>query len=230
MKPSASQVEQIIKDIKAAKEKAPYLVSTRAYYDSTDIFDEGKIQRIHIESRYLPEEFEDNLISNGDNEINWIEKGVQLSKAVIWRINKRGLSFENLYIVADGAAGDFESAAAFMMEFFKWDSPLEDEIEGFDNIYSADTWFYFEEFEVNKEFRGNGLGRYLAGESLRIAGARGLPFFVFPDTTDGNKEVNNDPERLKQFWMTVQDKMFWCEEHNLAYSEEFEADYGEYEV
>ena len=227
MKPSASQVEQIVKEIKSAEDKSLF-VATRAFYDNSDIFVQGALQRIWIETRYMPEDFEDWWIQSGNNEARWIENGIQLSTAKIWRITNFAISPDTLSCIGDSESGDFGAAAQFISEYVTLGSDSIDEIEGGEEMAFSNLLFYFNDFEVNKEFRCNGLGHYLAAESLRIAGAMNFPFIVYPARTEGYSE-GNDPERLRKFWMTFQDDMYWNEEWKVVYSRAFEIKSPEYE-
>jgi len=153
-----------------------------------------------------------------------------LSKAKIWRINKMAIHPDILFMVADGQSGDFADAASFMNVFIGYDQDEAEEYEDGEELWFYHVFHYFENFEVNEEFRGNGLGHYLAGESLRIAGAMNLPFFIYPANSEKYNQGKNDPERLKKFWMTLQDDMHWNQKFKVAYSKSFEIINGGYEA
>ena len=86
-----------------------------------------------------------------------------------------------------------------------------------DDIIGQSTIFHVNSFEVTNEFRGNRLRHILAKKQLTIAGAYGLPFFVWPATSKNNGNHKNDPERLKNFWMNIQAGMVHSTDWNKIY-------------
>lgn len=215
---------QIQEIIEAVKEK-PYVLRTRAYYDDSDCFADGAIQRIYTETCYFSEKFDHSCVADTrGNEINWILHGTKISEAKIWRINKDAVSYEYLNVIADGESEDFRQAA-LIMKYFMFDTEefesAASDVEGWDDISWRSTVFHLDHFEVLKDLRGNGLGHILAKQQLQIAGVTGLPFFAWPATSSNYGGHKNDPERLKKFWITMQEDMYFNEDWNTAYTSEF---------
>jgi len=101
-----------------------------------------------------------------------------------------------------------------MIEFMEWDFATD--LQYADDINCCDVVFYLEHFEVTKEFRNRGLGNKLAKEVLSVAGATGLPFFIWPANNE-NYADGTDPKRLRNFWMNLQDGMAWSDKWETAY-------------
>lgn len=159
------------------------------------------------------------------NKINWVLHGVKIAEAKIWRINKDVISYEYLNVIADGESEDFRQAE-LVMKYFMFDAEefdsAQDDVEGWDGINKESTLFYFDNFKVLKDLRGNGLGRILAKQQLKIAGATGLPLFAWPAINSNYGCQINDPKRLREFWMAMQDDMNFNEDWNTAYTSEFD--------
>ena len=176
-------------------------------------YDFQQIQKIEAECRCINNEEMEEFYETDEQSL-YCQKGTVLAKAQIWRINIRDLSPKKLFIIADGESDDFYRAASMMIEFMEWD--FDSALQYADDINCCDVAFYLEHFEVTKEFRNRGLGNKLAKEVLSIAGATGLPFFIWPANNE-NYADGTDPKRLRNFWMNLQDGMAWSGKWETAY-------------
>lgn len=158
-----------------------------AFVTYTLDYDEGYITRGDISLKVLNEIL--------DNDDAWIEVG----DGIIYQVSYPHIDEDYLLLAADALAGDFESASYCINE-------------NEEDCTMAGHIYYLAEFDLFPQYQNKGLGKRIADEAIRAAGAKGHPVFIYP-----SQGSHVEHQSLIKFWTKLHPRARYYEQHNTVY-------------
>ena len=182
--------------------RSDFLICAETKFKESDCGIEGTFLEGVSTAYYYPELEENDL------------RKEQLAKAKVVSILHTGFSPDQIYESLDNHSQDFESVGCSLMTLLNVDDERWEE----DITFSTTRIIILEWFEVLEKYRNKGLGKILARKILYSAAAKGECVIIQPKLGESN---GNQPDRLKNFWMGLDEGMTYDSEFNTMYTSVF---------
>ena len=150
------------------------------------------------------------------------DSGVLVAKHKLYRVNRDFDFFQSLDVVSQTLA---EMGGAITRVMGDGEKQTSDELFDDDCMISGGHPFVLDDFRVEKEFRGKGLGHLCLHLGLQAAGVEGNSLFIYPskesehfDEFKRETREHSDWEFLKSFYLSMDKGMKLIEEYNTIYA------------